>query len=510
MKKISFLAFIVLVLLPLALLYADNPRRLNIVFILIDDLGWRDLGCMGSQFYETPGIDKLASEGVMFTRAYEAAPRCVPARMSIMTGKDHNRPELDGEHGLPLEQVTVAEAFKEQGYRTFFAGKWHLGLEGFWPQNQGFDINKGGCALGALATHFWPYTVAGKESGLTKKEAHNVVPYGLEKGKPGEYISDRLTDEAVEFLKAHKSAGTTAPFFLYLSHYLVHQPLEGKPELVKYFDEKLKRMPRLEGPDFELDYTGKVKLKQDLPVYAAMIKSIDESVMRVRQTLAELGYEQNTAIVFTSDNGGLSTCDRLGKRQVSTSNKPLRTGKGWLYEGGMRIPLFVYWPGVTKAGLKTDRAVVGTDFYPTLLEMAGLPLKPQQHLDGESFAPVLRGDLNYPRKPIFWYYDGAKVETGNTAMAAMLDGDKKLVHFVYENKIELYNIREDIGEHHDLAPTNPDTVGAMKLALTNWEKSVGVKHLKSHQVEAIQILLAELEGEKAKTKKERKKAQKEE
>lgn len=506
MRKILVALVAVLGLLPAVVSGAD-AGRLNVVFILIDDLGWRDLGYAGSQFYESPAIDKLAAEGMVFTRAYEAAPRCVPSRTSIMTGKDHNRPELDGEHGVPLEEITVAEAFKEQGYRTFFAGKWHLGMEGYWPQNQGFDINKGGCGLGALTTHFWPYMVPGKkEAGGTQKESKNVVPFGLEKGKPGEFISDRLTDEAVAFLKEHKSAGSKQPFFLYLSHYMVHQPLEAKPELVKYFEQKLKRMPKQEGPDFELDYTGKVKLKQDLPVYAAMIKSADESVARVRQALAELGYADNTAVIFTSDNGGLSTCDRLGTRGVSTSNKPLRTGKGWLYEGGMRVPLIVHWPGVTKASTKTDRAVTGTDFYPTMLEMAGLPLKPKQHLDGESFAAVLKGDLSHPRKPIFWYYDGAKVETGNVAMAAMLDGDKKLVHFVHEDKVELYNLRDDIGEHRDLATGNPETVKSMKTALLNWEKSVGVKHLKSHHVSEIQALLAELEGEKPKSKKERKKS----
>ena len=473
---------------------ATVAQKPNLIFFLMDDLGWSDLSCMGSKFYESPAIDKLAADGIKFTRAYQAAPRCAPSRLSILTGKNHNRLELLDKQGMRLEEVTFAEAFKEGGYSTFFAGKWHEGAEGRWPQDQGFDINKGGCSLGALTTHFWPYTLPDKKARTGHKEEKNTVPYGLEEGKTGEYIADRLTDEAIKFLKDHKRESPDKPFLIELSHYLVHQPLEGKPELVKHFEEKLKGMPKIEGPDFENDYTGKVKLKQDLPVYAAMIKSIDESVERVRQALVELGYDKNTIIVLASDNGGLSTCDLLGNRSVSTSNKPLRTGKGWLYEGGMRVPVMVYWPGVTKAGTETDRAITGTDFYPTFLEMAGLPLRPQQHVDGESFASVLKGDLTHPRKPIFWYFDDARVGTGNTAMAAMLDGDMKLVHFVQEEKDELYNIRDDIGEHHDLAAANSEKVKAMKDALNDFEKNIQVRPMRKKAVDQISALLDELKG----------------
>ncbi len=478
---------------------AANGDKPNIVFILIDDLGWRDLSFMGSQFYETPGIDKLASEGMVFTRAYEAAPRCVQSRYSILTGKNHNRPELRGPRGLAADQETIGEAFQAGGYETFYAGKWHLGGdESYWPLHRGFDIDKGGCALGALGTHFWPYYLPGQTSDVGKNESHNVAPFGLESGKEGEYMADRLTDETVGFLKAHKQAATGRPFLVYLAHYGVHQPLEAKADDVKYFENKLKGMPKMSGPDFENDYTGRVKLKQDNALYAAMIKSIDDSVIRIRQTLAELGYDKNTVLVLSSDNGGLSTADLLGKRQVSTSNKPLRTGKGWLYEGGMRVPLIVDWPGVTKPGVKTDRAIVGTDFFPTFLDIAGLPLRPQDHLDGESFAPVIKGDLNYLRQqPIHWYFDDAKIGTGNTAMAAMLEGDLKLVHFVYENRYELYNLREDIGEHHDLAAENPDKVNSMKVAMNQWEHTVGIKPLKDKTIEEIKRIVGELRGEKS-------------
>ena len=475
-----------------------NAARPNIIFILIDDLGWRDLSCTGSPFYESPAIDKLASEGLSFTRAYEAAPRCVQSRYSILTGKNHNRPELRGERGLAPDQGTIGKAFQQGGYTTFYAGKWHLGGEAsYWPQNRGFDINVGGCALGALGTHFWPYYLTNKPSDIGVRESHNVAPFGLETGKPGEFIADRLTEETIRFLKTHKAEKPGQPFLVYLSHYQVHQPLEAKAEDVRYFEAKLKKMPKQPGPDYESDYTGKVKLKQDLPVYAAMIKSIDDSVAHLRQALADLGYDKNTVIIFTSDNGGLSTSDLLGNRSLSTSNKPLRTGKGWLYEGGTRVPLIVYWPGVTPAGVKTDRATVGTDYFPTFLDMAGLPLRPREHLDGESFARVLKGDLNSPRqRPIYWYFDDAKIGTGNTAMAAMADGDKKLVQFIYEKKDELYDLRQDIGEQHDLAPANPEIVAAMKQKLAAWEKDAGIKPLKPNKVDEIQTIIAEMTGEK--------------
>jgi arylsulfatase A-like enzyme len=477
---------------------ATTNAHPNIVFILIDDLGWRDLSCMGSQFYESPAIDKLASEGLTFTRAYEAAPRCVQSRYSIQTGKYWNRPELRGERGLAADQGTMGKAFHQGGYKTFYAGKWHLGgEESYWPLHRGYDIDVAGCALGALGTHFWPYYLTNQPPDIGPRESHNVVPLGLEKGQPGEYIADRLTDETIKFLKEHKKENPDQPFFVFLAHYQVHQPLEAKADDIKYFEAKLAKMPKQKGPNYENDYTGKVKLKQDLPVYAAMVKSIDDSVAHIRAALAELGYDQNTVIVFTSDNGGLSTGDLLGKRSLSTSNKPLRTGKGWVYEGGNRVPLMVYWPGVTSAGAKTDRATVGVDFFPTLLDIAGLPPRPQEHVDGESFARVVKGDLNSPRsRPIYWYWDDAKIGTGNTAQAAMLDGDIKLVQFVYEKRDELYNIRDDIGEQHDLAAAQPETVAKMKAALSQWEKEINVRPLKQHQIDEIEKIVAETKGEK--------------
>ena len=477
----------------------SQAKKLNIIFIIVDDLGWKDFAYMGSKFYETPGIDKLASQSLAFSRAYEAAPRCVQSRTSIVTGRNHNRPELEGANGLALDQQTIGNAFQENGYRTYYVGKWHLGLTAeYWPQNRGFDLNKGGSSLGALASHFWPYTREDREVQTARREMHNVTPFGLEQGKKGEYIADRLTAETIAMLKAHKQDHSDKPFFLYLAHYQVHEPLEAKASDIKHFEHKLSLMPKDNGPDYESDYTGKVKLKQDLPVYAAMIKSVDESVVKIRQTLTELGYDNNTAIVLTSDNGGLSTFDLLGNRKVATSNKPLRTGKGWLYEGGMRVPLLVYWPGVTQAGTTTDRAVIGTDFYPTFLEMAGLPLKPKQHLDGESFLPVLKGNLTPRSKPLFWYFDDAKQGTGNTAMAAMLDGDMKLVRYVYENKDELYNIREDIGEHHNLAAKQPEKVASMKAALLAWQKELNIRQLSAKQISTIKGLIKEMRGVKPK------------
>ncbi len=446
-------------------LIAGNKKRPNIVFILIDDLGWRDVSYMGSKFYETPAIDKLAKDGVVFTDAYQAGPRCVASRMSIMTGKYHYRPGIKEGHNVRLEEVTMAEALKEGGYSTFFAGKWHLGGKGYYPEDQGFDVNIGGCEYGSTPSHFYPYSTP-----------EMPAPHNLVGGKEGEYLTDRLTDEAIKFIKNHQKKEPQKPFFVFLSHYAVHTPFEAKEKYVKKYKEKLKKMDYDGKPDYIIDYTGKVKMKQDNYVYAAMIQSVDDSVKKIRKALKDMKLDKNTVIVFTSDNGGLSTTKAYGRRKLATSNYPLRTGKGWLYEGGDRIPLIVYWPGVTKAGTVTHSPVVGTDFYPTLLEIAGLPLKPEQHKDGRSFVPILKGK-KYRREPIYWYYTFAKMGTGNPSMASVRDGDYKLVEFLYTKEVELYNIAKDPGETKNLASKMPAKVKKMLKMLHDWEDKVGVSPL---------------------------------
>ena len=439
--------------------YAAPQKKLNFVFCIVDDLGWKDISCMGSDFYETPAIDRLAKDGVLFTDAYQAAPRCVSSRTSIMTGKYHYRPGIKSGDGIALEEVTIAEAFKEAGYRTFFTGKWHLGKKGYYPQDQGFDINKGGCEYGAPPTYFHPYSKPGQ-----------ATPPGLEGGKEGQYLTDRLTDESIGFLRDHVKEHPDKPFLLWLSHYGVHTPLEAKEELIKKYEKKLAGMPRDTGPDHITDYTGKVKMKQDLAVYAAMIESVDESVKRIRKELERSGLADNTAIIFTSDNGGLSTTAATSNRPVATSNHPLRTGKGWIYEGGIRLPLIVFWPGVTKAGSVSSLPVVGTDLYPTMLDIADLSPKPKQHIDGVSFAPMLKGDKSFKRGPIYWYYTFAKDGTGNPSMAAVRDGDYKLVEILFENKAELYDLSNDVGEQIDLASREPERTKKMRSMLQDWAK----------------------------------------
>jgi len=462
MKRINLLLIAIILLLGtlnVSLLSQNKP--LNIIFCLIDDLGWKDLSYMGSEYYETPAIDNLANDGMVFTDAYMAAPRCVASRTSVLTGKYHYRPELKKGHGIPEDQVLFSEAFKENGYRTFFAGKWHLGGKGHYPEDQGFDVNIGGCEYGNPPSYFYPYS--------TKKEP---TPHNIVGGEEGEYMTDRLTDETINFIQDHLKNHGPKPFLAYLSHYGVHGPFEAKDSLIKKYKDKLAKMEKQKGPDFIIDYTGKVKMKQDFPVYAAMIESIDHSIAKIRAELKKLGIEQNTAIVFTSDNGGLSTCEAMGKRRVATSNYPLRTGKGWIYEGGIREPFIVYWPGVTKPGSITNKPIVGTDIYPTLLEIAGLPLIPEQHVDGVSFAPLLKGDENFNRKPIIWYYKFAKKGTGNPGMAAIRDGDYKLVEFLLTKEIELYNLKEDIGEQNNLAEQMPDKAAELKKIMDDFIQEI--------------------------------------
>jgi len=360
----------------------ERPRRRpNFVFFLVDDLGWKDLVCFGSPFYETPNVDRLARSGMKFTDAYAACPVCSPTRASIMTGKyparvgitdwipgfveandklnlPLNTPQ-DG-YELPLAEVTVAEALKEAGYATFFAGKWHLGREPYHPDKQGFDTNIGGNHTGQpRGGYFSPYD-------------NPQLPDGPE----GEYLTDRLTAESLAFLDGTGGA----PFLLYLSFYTVHTPIQSKKDYEAKYERKRDDLPAHDGPRFTKERESRVRMVQDDPAYAGMVQSMDESVGRILDKLEELGVADDTVVIFMSDNGGLSTVPW----EAPTSNVPLRAGKGWLYEGGIRTPMIVRWPGVTEPGSVCGEPVTSTDFYPTMLEMAGLPSRPGQHADGVS------------------------------------------------------------------------------------------------------------------------------
>ena len=447
---------------------ASCGRPPNFVFILVDDLGWADLGCYGSTFHETPNIDRLASQGVRFTDAYAAAPVCSPTRAAIMTGKHParlgitdwipgQRPpgrKLVGppipDH-LPLEEVTIAEALKRAGYATFLAGKWHLGGEGFFPEQQGFDINKGGHQCGSPPGGYY-------------------VPYEnpkLPDGPEGEYLPDRLTDETLCFIDAHRDR----PFLAYLSFYTVHTPIQACERHMERFRSKAAGLPPAAGPTFAAERDAWTRQRQDRPDYASMVHAMDENVGRVLRRLDELGLSDNTVVVLASDNGGLTTLPGKG---APTAVLPLRAGKGWCYEGGIRVPLVIRAPGVNRPGGVSHAPVTSMDFYPTVLELAGLPASPRQHCDGLSLVPVLKGVESLARDALYWHYPhhhGSNWTPG----AALRVGDWKLIEFYEEQRVELYNLANDLGERHDLASQMPAKRDELLERLHTWQRQVSAK-----------------------------------
>jgi arylsulfatase A-like enzyme len=437
---------------------AQAATRPNFVFILADDFGWRDLGCYGSTFHETPNIDRLASQGMRFTDAYAACSVCSPTRASILTGKYPARLHLtDWLPGrvdkpdqklkrpmiltqLPLEETTIAEALKEAGYTTGFIGKWHLGAKEYFPDKQGFDVNIAGCDKGHPPSYFSPYKIP-----------------TLSDGPKGEYLTDRLTDEALKFIEESKEK----PFLLYLSHYAVHNPQQAKSELIQKYKAKAAKLPPLAGPEFLPEGRNQARQVQNQPIYAAMVQSLDESVGRILDQLMKLGLDKNTVVIFTSDNGGLSTYEG-----APTSNVPLRAGKGWPYEGGVREPLLVKWPGKTKPGSVSHEPIVSTDYYPTLLEMAGLPARPKQHVDGKSFVSLLKGEKMLERS-FFWHYPHYSNQGGGPC-GTVRQGDWKLIEWYEDMRVELFNLREDLSEKKNLATSRPEKVAALREQLHAW------------------------------------------
>lgn len=444
----------------------------NVVFILADDLGWRDLGCYGSPFYETPNIDRLAASGVQFTNAYAACPVCSPTRASILSGKyparmdttdwfgapqpdnvgkhhTRNKPLLPApyvEH-LPLEETTLAEAFKAEGYATFFAGKWHLGDVGFFPEDQGFDVNIGGHHRGSPpGGYFAPYKNP-----------------KLEQGPKGEHLPARLAEETASFIEAHQEE----PFLAYLSFYSVHTPLQAPDDLKAKYQAKAEVLPE-DREVWGTEGERKLRLVQDHAVYAAMVEAMDTAVGIVLDKLDALDVAGNTIVMFTSDNGGLSTSEGH-----PTSNLPLRAGKGWLYEGGIREPLLVRAPGIP-AGRSTDTPVSSPDIFPTLLELTGLDSRPEQHVDGASFAAALTGDLPREDRPFYWHYPHYGNQGGSPGAAIRL-GDYKLIHFYEDGRNELYNLAEDVGEICDLAEVMPEKTAELAAMLNQWQAEVDAR-----------------------------------
>lgn len=431
---------------------ADKP---NIVFILIDDLGRNDLGCYGSRYFRTPNLDRMAAEGMRFTEAYSACPVCSPTRAAIMTGKYPARLNLTdwlpgrpdrpdqkmlrpviNQH-LPIEETTLAQVLKSAGYTTAHVGKWHLGGKGFEPEKRGFDVNIAGDDTGTPLSYFAPF----------KNKQGRFMP-GLEQAIDGEYLTDRLTTEAERFIEQHQKK----QFFLYLAHYAVHMPMRAKPDLIaKYAAD------------------GKPG-QQNNPIYAAMIESMDDSVGRILKKLDQLNVSNNTLVIFTSDNGGLCTTE--GPNTPPTVNSPLREGKGFLYEGGIRVPLLVRWPGRIKSASVQNTPVSSIDFFPTLTQIANVAGKSK--VDGVSIASLLDGPGSVQRDTLYWHYPHYSNQSSRPG-AAIRAGNMKLIEFYDSGRRELYDVRKDVGESRNLIERQPDLARDLQARLDAWRMEVGAR-----------------------------------
>ncbi|GIX00719.1 MAG: arylsulfatase [Pirellulaceae bacterium] len=450
----------------------EQPRgaRMNFVFLLVDDLGWADVGAFGSTFYETPHIDALARSGMRFTQAYAAASVCSPTRASIMTGRHPVRVDItdwipgkrarpqerprflhvDDRDHLALEEVTIAEQLREAGYQTFFAGKWHLGDRGHWPTDQGFEVNIGGNERGSPPGGYY-------------------APWNnptLEARHPGEYLTERLTEESLRFLETRDRQ---RPFLLFLSYYNVHTPITPYKKRIAYFEEKANRLFDSPTPTIA-EREGVSRARQDYADYASMVAAVDDSVGALLKALDAQGLSESTAIIFFSDNGGLCTAGRMGP----TCNLPLRSGKGWLYEGGIREPLIIRVPGMTPPASVCDAPVVSMDFFPTMLELAQLPPAPELHVDGQSLVSYLRGEPASGPRTLYWHYPHYHGSTWRPG-AAIRDGDWKLIEFYEWDEVELYDLASDPGERRNLAEQMPEKTAALRAKLQAWQKQMHAK-----------------------------------
>jgi arylsulfatase A len=450
------------------------PARPNVILMVIDDLGWADSAVYGSPLYETPAIDRLAKDGARFTHFYSASPVCSPTRASLMTGQYPARvgitdwiggngtgivqPPPNADH-LALAQVTLGEAFAAAGYATGYIGKWHLGVGPHMPSAQGFAFTRAVNNAGQPASYFFPYRDP-------KWEAVNVPD--LDDGREGDYLTDRLTDEAIRFLEQSRAQ----PFFLVFAHYAVHTPIQAQAELKAKYEARVSALYGNEPAAARTEVGATTKTRQDNPAYAAMVESVDRSVARVRDALDRLGLAKNTVIMFVSDNGGLSTL--AGPRSSApTANLGLRAGKGWLYEGGIRVPAIIAGPGI-KAGVVVRTPAVTTDVYPTLLSLAGLESRPAQHRDGVDLRPLLGGSGRVSRDAIFIHfphYHGS----GNRPSSAVREGDWKLIEWLEDGRVELFDLARDPAETRDVALEEPAAAARLKARLEAWRTDVGAR-----------------------------------
>ena len=451
---------------------APTPKPPNFLFILVDDLGVTDLSCLGSKYYETPNIDRIASEGFVFSHGYAGSRVCSPSRATIMTGqftarhgitdwigaragedwRSANRHDLllpaSYEPHLPFDRNVLPEAMQAGGYRTFFSGKWHLGSEGSYPEDHGFDGNAGGWEKGSpIGGYFSPWK--------NPKLSNN---------SDGENLSMRLADEVVKFITANKDSS----FLAFLSFYAVHGPIQTTRE--KWDKYRQKAIDQgVADSGFVMERVLPIRRTQDNPVYAGLVEATDEAVGKVLACLDNLGLEENTVVIFTSDNGGVASGDAF-----STTNLPYRGGKGYQWEGGIREPFFIKVPWLTKTTSKLTTPVTGADFYPTILDLAGLPLQPEEHIDGQSLVPVLQGD-SIPERPLYWHYPHYGNQGGSPSSIIRV-GKWKLIHYWESDEDELYDLTVDIGEQNDLAESEAEKTAALRQQLLDWLEEVGARY----------------------------------
>jgi arylsulfatase A len=443
-----------------------RSKKMNYVIVLVDDMGWTDCRCFGSKYYDTANIDRLASEGMRFTNGYAACAVCSPTRASLLTGRyparigitDWIRARFQGGRADPEEklpeyvpnydgaerkllcprnpwwmehdEVTIAEALRPAGYTSCHIGKWHLGPDEWYPETQGFHINIGGCDFGHPPSYFDPY----------HNDDQGSIPT-LKARRKGEYLTDREADEAVRFIKYHADR----PFFLYLAHYGVHLPLQGKQELIDR-------------------YEAKTPTNHHNATYAAMIHSIDDALGRVMAALDEHGLSDSTAIIFTSDNGGLLPV---------TDNAPLRLGKGYEYEGGIRVPLIIRWPGVTRPGSVCDEPVTSADFFPTILASASVGQPADRAIDGQDLRPLLAQSGPLKREALFWHFPHYRGDVMPYSICR--EGEWKLIRRYEGRRFELYNLAEDVGETRDLSDELAARTRDVNERLTEWLRATGAK-----------------------------------
>ena len=450
-----------------------TEKKPNIVFILVDDLGLHDLSVMGSTFYETPNVDRIAKEGMVFTQGYAGSRVCSPSRATIMTGKftarhgitdwigaksgearreqDRHDKLLPAEyvHSLPKNDISMAEAMKAAGYKTFFSGKWHLGNVGSYPEDHGFDINKGGWEKGSpMGGYFSPW------------ENPKLPIY-----KDGENLSMRLANETADFIEQHKD--TT--FLAFLSFYAVHGPIQTTEQKWKKYRDKATNQGIAE-TGYKMERVLPIRQVQDNPVYAGLVESMDDAVGVVLKALEDAGVEENTIVVFTSDNGGVASGDAF-----STTNLPLRGGKGYQWEGGIREPYFIKVPWLKSEGAQSNFPVTGADFYPTLLDLTDVALLPEQHIDGVSLKPILEGkamDSLISERPLYWHYPHYGNQGGNPS-SIIRKGNWKLIHYWEDDSEELYDLDSDTGETSNVIDVHPDIAKKLSKKLLVWLQQVG-------------------------------------